>query len=392
MNTTQDLADSQKPTQSAPYTEAQVRRWLSFLARNMQQHEQTIFLIEQLQPSWLTNNIQLWSYLLTSRLVAGLLFTFIFACFGGLPAGLIFALVFTLIELLRRKRYRDRAAGTAAAFQWRVILVDSVIGLIVGLIFAVLFGFVYRWEPSLLEGLIVGLTLELIWKIRDNHQDQNYDIQTVETVKWSWPDSRQGSLQGVALGLLLGTIISVIGGLIIIVTALLTIDSIQEVLNLFFSIVLGFIFISFVLLICSLIFGLIGGLFGGISFGIAPVTTVPNQGIRQSGKNAVVLGGTIALIFGAIFQIPGGINGLIGGLIFGLAAGLRYGGLVVIQHYVLRLLLYYNGDTPLNYARFLDYTAGELHSLQKVGGGYIFVHRYLLEHFAEMAEEGEQST
>jgi len=41
---------------------------------------------------------------------------------------------------------------------------------------------------------------------------------------------------------------------------------------------------------------------------------------------------------------------------------------------------------------FLDYAAGELHSLQKVGGGYIFVHRYLLEHFAEMAEEGEQST
>jgi len=29
--------------------------------------------------------------------------------------------------------------------------------------------------------------------------------------------------------------------------------------------------------------------------------------------------------------------------------------------------------------------------LQKVGGGYIFVHRYLLEHFAAMDVEGEKT-
>ena len=44
---------------------------------------------------------------------------------------------------------------------------------------------------------------------------------------------------------------------------------------------------------------------------------------------------------------------------------------------------------PWNYARFLDYAAEELNFLQKVGGGYIFVHRYLLEYFAAMELPGQ---
>jgi hypothetical protein len=41
---------------------------------------------------------------------------------------------------------------------------------------------------------------------------------------------------------------------------------------------------------------------------------------------------------------------------------------------------------PLNYARFLDYAAKRV-LLRKVGGGYIFVHRLLLEHFAALDPE-----
>ena len=41
---------------------------------------------------------------------------------------------------------------------------------------------------------------------------------------------------------------------------------------------------------------------------------------------------------------------------------------------------------PLKYARFLDYAAS-LIFLRKVGGGYIFVHRLLMDHFANMTED-----
>lgn len=51
------------------------------------------------------------------------------------------------------------------------------------------------------------------------------------------------------------------------------------------------------------------------------------------------------------------------------------------------VILYISGYSPWNYARFLDDAIDRLF-LQKVGGGYIFVHRLLMEHFAQM-EIGE---
>jgi len=44
---------------------------------------------------------------------------------------------------------------------------------------------------------------------------------------------------------------------------------------------------------------------------------------------------------------------------------------------------------PWNYASFLDYGTERLF-LQKVGGGYMFIHRMLLEHFAQMGLEQRQ--
>jgi hypothetical protein len=61
----------------------------------------------------------------------------------------------------------------------------------------------------------------------------------------------------------------------------------------------------------------------------------------------------------------------------------------VLQHYSLRLVLWRNHDAPLNYVRFLDHAAERI-LLRKVGGGYIFVHRMLLEYFASLEEEKQR--
>lgn len=58
----------------------------------------------------------------------------------------------------------------------------------------------------------------------------------------------------------------------------------------------------------------------------------------------------------------------------------------VIRHYTLRFLIYLRRYGPWNYTQFLDYAVDELHFMQRVGGGYIFIHRMLLEHFAEMED------
>ena len=65
----------------------------------------------------------------------------------------------------------------------------------------------------------------------------------------------------------------------------------------------------------------------------------------------------------------------------GVMAGGFAGGLFGLRHFAIRLTLWMNRTAPLNYVRFLDYAADRLF-LRKVGGGYIFIHRMVLEYFA----------
>uniref|UniRef100_UPI0025E97524 hypothetical protein n=1 Tax=Okeania sp. SIO2F4 TaxID=2607790 RepID=UPI0025E97524 len=53
----------------------------------------------------------------------------------------------------------------------------------------------------------------------------------------------------------------------------------------------------------------------------------------------------------------------------------------VIEHLAIRIILFLTKKAPWNYARFLNY-ATEKMLLQRVGGGYRFIHRLLQEHLA----------
>ncbi|HEY9860687.1 MAG TPA: hypothetical protein V6D16_14350, partial [Candidatus Obscuribacterales bacterium] len=54
-----------------------------------------------------------------------------------------------------------------------------------------------------------------------------------------------------------------------------------------------------------------------------------------------------------------------------------------VRHYVLRLILFSNGNIPWNYRQFLEYGI-ERRLLQKVGTRYRFIHALLKDHFANM--------
>jgi NAD(P)-dependent dehydrogenase (short-subunit alcohol dehydrogenase family) len=60
-----------------------------------------------------------------------------------------------------------------------------------------------------------------------------------------------------------------------------------------------------------------------------------------------------------------------------------FGGIDLVLHAMLRLVLFLTGTMPLRLRRFLGY-AVHLGFLQRAGGGYIFFHRLLLEHFAAL--------
>ena len=151
------------------------------------------------------------------------------------------------------------------------------------------------------------------------------------------------------------------------------------------------------ILICGVMGGLIFAQMSGLISTEVKRRTFPNLGIRSSFKNSVkrglygaLINGLIAgLIFGLadddvmIFGLAEGFNlGLIGGLI----SWMFNGGATCIQHFNLRLILDCKGRIPWNYARFLDYASERL-LMKKVGGGYIFYHRMLMEHFAQIYQE-----
>ncbi len=65
-----------------PYDDEQTRQRLSWLARNMQRHNQEIFLIEGLQPSWLQTRRWQWIYTIASRFVVGAIVGLLLALIG----------------------------------------------------------------------------------------------------------------------------------------------------------------------------------------------------------------------------------------------------------------------------------------------------------------------
>lgn len=85
------------------------------------------------------------------------------------------------------------------------------------------------------------------------------------------------------------------------------------------------------------------------------------------------------------------LAGTISGIIcIGIVAAIWFGGLELIRHFTLRGILWIRGDAPLIFVPFFNYAADRVMFLQHVGGGYMFIHRYLMEHFAAYQKTSDQ--
>ena len=237
-----------------------------------------------------------------------------------------------------------------------------VFGLVQGLVIALLGGLVGGLVQGLVGGLVVGLVQGLVGV---------GGLRPADTMRFSWTEMRSNLVVGLGFGLVIG----LVGGLVI-------------------GLVGGLDF--------GLSVGLAGGLGGGLLIilyealvtGEIATRSRPNEGTRRSllqwARAALLVGLVFGLVFGLAFALVGGlVFGLVGGLGFGLGfgliGGLHKGGGFFIQHWVLRFLLWRKRFAPLRYVRFLDYAAERVF-LRKVGGGYIFIHRMLMEHFAKLHE------
>lgn len=369
----------------AAYTEEQARHWLWFLARNMQSHGQSMFMLEQLQPSWLLTKWQIFIYLLLSRTVM----------FGTLA--MLFGCGFGIFNF----RAQDFIIGMIG-----VGLSICVFSLIVGLLCAlVLFlrtsDSLPAWFKSLARLLSLPFEFTALWLIvrpvqwalLRNGRTLNDDIQPVERISWSWMNFCKG-------------------------LAFITIKPPQweskPRLNRSILIIVWLCRLLWLTLLALMAFAPLGledramgvllaavfalpnlfcGFFSAIRGKSVELKTAPNLGILLSGRNALItVSINLVLAFSAkLFFLKSHLGqadrGFVGDVVFGvMLAGVlawgRLGGLDYLAHYCLRFVLRRCGYIPRDYVRFLNYAATELGFLQKVGGGYVFMHRYLLEYFA----------
>jgi hypothetical protein len=128
-----------------------------------------------------------------------------------------------------------------------------------------------------------------------------------------------------------------------------------------------------------------GGLLtGSVSCGLIVITVVVAVVVvwATTGVHPLARAGTTvtAVALWAFTALAAVVFGGLVGLYFGLLGALWFGGADALQHLVLRVLLR-RADVPWRLVRFLDHCA-RLIFLQRVGGGYRFVHGALMAHFA----------
>ncbi|MEM1241713.1 MAG: NACHT domain-containing protein [Cyanobacteria bacterium P01_H01_bin.26] len=325
------------------YTNQQTLHWLIFLGKRMLQTSQTVFLIERMQPGWFQTRIQRIRYCLES----------------GFISALIVGIALWIIDMLNGTWALDSLGSTHILF-----LTIS--------------------EPELTVAITAGLIVSFLG-----------DIKTVETLKWSWKEANEAAH--------IGQIYGAIFGLIFVLTRCLILWVNNELEQ------YSFVLLMFFFLLFWLVGGFIFGLVRGFRGPEIQTKSVPNQGIWKSVRSGLTVGvilGVIPALYDSLLHIidwlfwrittTGHLNseelfyllrqlrqGLTSWFFWGLLFALISGVSASIRHCILRLTLYRMGHIPWNYAQFLDSSADRLF-LQKVGGGYIFIHRTLLEHFAAM--------
>jgi len=171
-----------------PYSKGATIAWLSRLARGLQAGNQTVFLIEQLQPTWLRTNTQRWAYVLTSRLMVGMAMGLSVALIAlGEPVVLLHGALQGLgAGLLDGWRFARRSrSGSVLRMWWALAQVTAALSIAAFLI----------WKGGISSPLVSAPVWGLLFGLRAR-RDVPEDIQTVETLTWSWRRAWKRGLWG----------------------------------------------------------------------------------------------------------------------------------------------------------------------------------------------------
>jgi len=108
----------------------------------------------------------------------------------------------------------------------------------------------------------------------------------------------------------------------------------------------------------------------------------PNQATHRSLRNSLVAALIAGIPFGLLsWYFRETCTAWMAGLQMAVTVLPLYGSSNALKHYLVRFLLWRSGELPLKLRPFLD-DAVRLAFMRRVGGGYIYTHHLLREHFA----------
>lgn len=389
----QPSAGSEKP----PYTKEQVMRWLGWLACKLNEHGQTIFLIENLQPSFLDAPWQRALFRVLTRMaviVCGIIAIGLFAWATGvldvrnIVVGSAIGVAISL--LIFRARVTEHQTGGLGRLSTmldrllRILDIDLPLELVAAVPSALVggsLGFVWGTVESLVGNassaeffstavsfwVITSLVSALSTFVLANLLDKDIQIKLYEKVKWEWRK-----------------IFQLRGGLVVFLII------ISLAITFLTYPIVGLVALANTIIVFTMFVTIVSAV-SGIKSSSLEGKILPNQGAinsRKNGRNVGPVIGGIMMVCGVLFGtlnasmadgLKIGVALLFGG---GAAFGGGYGIYGWAQHMVLRSILYILGNIPANYAGFLNYAATHV-LVQRVGGGYQFIHKLFLDYFCE---------
>jgi hypothetical protein len=373
------------------YEENDIKNWIQWMAGRLYDEGKSRFILDRLQPSWITD--------VNTRHLYHFLSTLIIYLMIGIPTCI------SMAHLLAPSIGLDMGYLVGCTYGFTLPLIvdistkrnintkNSLIvsGAITITLFATLFH-IFSLPVALLLSLTTGMVIFII-AIRfgnkivtqlgspsdlgikaDVLQEHQKSIYVIEKLGWIW----KNAFLGMALAF-------VVISLFTLIALAFSEGERRPVIMALFSFLIPY--------------G-IGLAFGGGVMGIevedVTWSNVANRGILTSLQNFIritLITGSIAFVLSLILLLSGSFTYslllcLIIGLGVGISIGMQFGGSAVIKHAILRLLLVMNNGMPIHYANFLDF-AKEIGFLKKIGRQYEFYHLELRDYFAKQSVKND---
>lgn len=400
---------------------------LAWLARRLRQHGRRSFFLVDLQPSWLPRG-ERWIYALATRLTAGLLlgclwmssFHILLGASLGIAAGVVDAAAFLRPRPARtppRKRDAAYYCLTLAICTWMALALaselvpeDPLYGALIAAIFCSFFclrGAHRHVTDDLRAALHPGFsTSGFLWGALPGLVFALWVLVSRPALRATWVLGGAAALVlGVILGLLAASdrrsrinerrnrlglaLLGVLLGILSLVVLKVLIELLVQANSGAGRSQRSYVDLGPFLVVVTLVWG------GSHLMRYRHGAHLLRRNRLAAWLRTSVINGLVVLVLGVGIELAfdvafeGWLQALesyrpyTGLCQIAFLVLLATGGLDVLQHYILRLLLYCRGRMPWRYGGFLDCAVSNGLLSRDVDGSYVFFHDLLLDHFAE---------